>query len=125
MLVDFKSPNRITMLRTASRAYTLLSELCSSNSESDFYCAPGLWRNAGIVSSYLASDLSSIGGGRSSVKEEEEEAAQLMFKYWAKYVDEAPGEGLDLIQGMKAGINPVNQKTYSRPSWFKAWVQNK
>ena len=46
-----KDHQRITLLRVARDAFVLLagSGLCSSDASSDFFCAPKLWRNAGVI----------------------------------------------------------------------------
>jgi hypothetical protein len=124
---DLNSANRIVLLRTASRAYELLatSGICSNDKKSDFYCSPALWRNAGIISGYLAADLSSIGISNED-KAEEHQAVNTMFKYWVRFIDGASvEEGLDLIAGMRAGVNPVNQKQYTKPDWLNQWLQTK
>jgi len=68
------------LLRTALRAYETLDRagLCSRDQASEFYCAPQLWKNAGVVAATLHSDLSqeisheiSQGVGESAVKRHE------------------------------------------------------
>jgi hypothetical protein len=65
----------------------------------------------------------------SAYENEETAAAEAMFRYWRRFVDETRSSSAnqqaaqELMPMLQDAVNPFNQKHYSKPRWLKGWLR--